>query len=321
MNITHLLPVRNGMKYLPQIEDSILCSVRTGDELIIVENGSIDGTADYLRDLEKLDSRIRVLNLLRGGLIESLNLGLQEASNDWIARCDIDDQYCRERIESQTKLISERSVAVFSDALIIDDYGNEISRVYSPIFPIATGVSLIRNRRTPHSSALINRHAAISVGAYVKEHRFVEDLSLWLRLVRVGDLVSSPIPLMKYRIHGQSVTSASRKSMKEARRNLLSAIGLPKEIFKELEEKSTRHFLAKYENLSYPVERAISFVAERYLLQGCNVSARDGVLDEDFLAVISHFGLLQSIASAKNLIKNESRRIAARRHSIVPTRS
>lgn len=87
-------------------------------------------------------------------------------------------------------------------------------------------VSLISSQRTAHPSILFNKEAVINAGGYREIDFPAEDLSLWLRMSRIGDLVSVPKTLLHYRLSADSITGKRRVESKEMTRKLLTEIGI-----------------------------------------------------------------------------------------------
>ena len=70
-------------------------------ELVIVDDGSTDKTAELLKESSKRDSRIRVINTKPKGIISALNTGLSECNGQYIARMDADDRMDKTRLAKQ----------------------------------------------------------------------------------------------------------------------------------------------------------------------------------------------------------------------------
>ena len=103
MKISVVMPVYNGEEHLPESIDSIL-SQTCGDFefLILNEFGSSQEATDILREYEKKDSRIRLVqNETKLGLAESLNKGFRLAQGKYIARMDADDRSVSTRFEKE----------------------------------------------------------------------------------------------------------------------------------------------------------------------------------------------------------------------------
>jgi glycosyltransferase involved in cell wall biosynthesis len=113
--VSVLMPIRNGATFLPDAMENVSKFLRPIDELIIVDDGSTDKTPQILNELREQFRNFRLVNGSGMGLVSALNVGLEECSYDWVARMDVDDTSSADRLELQTNLISDRTVAIFSD--------------------------------------------------------------------------------------------------------------------------------------------------------------------------------------------------------------
>jgi glycosyltransferase involved in cell wall biosynthesis len=224
--ISFLMPVKNGIDFLPIIRKDIESNLGSDDEIIIVNDNSLDGTGPYLKSWAKKQSQLRVIDSSGEGIVDALNLGLAKANNDWIARFDVDDRYHPMRIDKQRIHITKSAVAIFSDYEVIDEMGTSYGKISSPILPNPTSLSLLQSNRTAHSSVIFNRNAVMDVGGYIKSDFPAEDLSLWLRLSKVGDLITVPELLLKYVIRKGSVTNQKRAAALGKKNELIQKIGI-----------------------------------------------------------------------------------------------
>ena len=90
-HISVILPAYNAKQYLEAAVDSILNQSLTDFELILIDDGSSDGTEQLVRQLAAKDQRIRLVQRPNKGLIATLNEGLALARSPLIARMDADD--------------------------------------------------------------------------------------------------------------------------------------------------------------------------------------------------------------------------------------
>jgi glycosyltransferase involved in cell wall biosynthesis len=224
--VSILMPIKNGINFLPFAMTTILENARAFDEILLVDDGSEDGSIDFCRKWALADSRVCLISNPRSGLVSALNVGLNASANSLVARFDVDDNYMPTRIATQISQISSGDVAVFSDYNFTDTKGNIIGNFPSPVFPHATSVSLIQGRRTAHPSVLFCREAAIEAGGYREEDYLAEDLSLWLRLSRIGSLISIPETLLNYRIVASGISSSNRKLMTDQKNKIIQEIGV-----------------------------------------------------------------------------------------------
>jgi glycosyltransferase involved in cell wall biosynthesis len=254
--VTLLMPIKNGLSFLPASQQSILENARAFDEIVIVDDGSTDGSYDFCHLWTLQDSRVRLIRNRDGSLVSALNLGIAESTNDYIARFDVDDTYLPTRIEKQITSINANEVAIFSDYEMLDKYSQYLSIFPSAIFSHAVSVSLIKSQRTAHPSVLFNKKAVQAVGGYQEEDYLVEDLSLWLRLTRVGQLASVPEVLLKYRFNPQGVSVRNRDLMIGQRELLMNRVGICKlDLEKSLAEIDST--LGKYKSFNYSEMRIL----------------------------------------------------------------
>ena len=92
--VTFAIPVYNALATLPQCVQSILAQT-TGDfELILVDDGSTDGSAQLCDQLARQDQRVRTLHKENGGASSARNLAIQQAQGKWLLFVDADDGIC-----------------------------------------------------------------------------------------------------------------------------------------------------------------------------------------------------------------------------------
>jgi glycosyltransferase involved in cell wall biosynthesis len=266
MEISAILPVYNGAQYIDQALPKILENLNSSDELVIINNGSTDNSIKMLSRWSNLDSRINLLNLKSPGLVSALNIGITESKNNWIARFDIDDVYSPKRIKLQRNAINEESVAIFSDYEFISNRNKGIGIVPSAISAPAVSVSLISSQRTAHPSVMFSKIAFESIGGYQEIDFPAEDLSLWLKLSRVGELSSIPQKLLQYRLNFGSVSAQNRNLITNKTLLLYKSIGINK---KDINDTfaSIDSILKEYDQFSYNGLRKVLMLRELMLLK------------------------------------------------------
>ena len=158
--------------------------------------------------------------------MNALNIGIKESSNNWIARCDVDDTYDSKRIVIHKKAINNEIAGIFTDYEFFSDKNNLLGIIPSAINSESVSVSLSKSQRTAHPSIMYSREAVLSAGGYREDDFPAEDLSLWLRMSKEGKLISIPKVLLNYRLTSQSVSMQKRVLIQEKSRNLLTTIGI-----------------------------------------------------------------------------------------------
>ena len=261
ISVTALLPIKDGLKYIASAKRQLSETCRDKDEILVIDDNSKDGTLNKLLEWATEDPRVRVIRNKGEGLVSALNLGLRESSNNWIARFDVDDRYASDRIDHQIKAIDLKTIAVFSDYEIWTPDSESLGQIPSPVDSDAVKISLISSRRTPHPSVLFSKDAALSIGGYRVEDFPAEDLSLWLRMSRIGNLVSIPKLLLNYELGKTSVTGQKRSLIIEKTHYLHKQIGIQDIILKSGMDRIDE-ILNSYEELTLGYERQILFLQE-----------------------------------------------------------
>ena len=100
-DLTVVMPVFNGGKYVGNAIDSILDQTFRDFEFLVTDDGSTDETPNILAEYARNDSRITVISQENGGITESLNRMVRIASGNFIARMDADDVSMPMRLEKQ----------------------------------------------------------------------------------------------------------------------------------------------------------------------------------------------------------------------------
>jgi len=199
--VTVLMPVFNGAPFLAGAISAVLRQSFGEFELLVVDDGSTDGSPGIARSFR--DPRIRILeNGGNLGIVRTLNRGLAEARTPWIARCDADDISHPRRLEKQYALALATPGAGFvgSHSRIVDARGRVkgFSRTASSHEAICW--DLCFRNPFPHSSAFFLRDGAdyLAVPA-------AEDYDLWSRIARSHRLASVSQALVDYRQHPDSI--------------------------------------------------------------------------------------------------------------------
>jgi len=211
--ISVILPVRNGEPYLADAVHSILNQSLADFELLAIDDGSTDGSASYLREAARRDCRVSVVSNRNKGLVEALNLGLELARGEFIARMDADDVAASIRFERQIAFLNANpSVGVVGTALtLIDNRGHTIGVNDYPTDPAQVHAALERmDCVVAHNSVMARRAVITSAGGYREAFRHGEDYDLWLRVIESHRIANLPERLMWYRWHANSVTQTQR---------------------------------------------------------------------------------------------------------------
>jgi len=219
VSVSVVLPVRDGERFVHEALESVLRQTYSDLEVVVVDDGSTDGTGDVLAGLR--DERLRVVRQEPTGLVAALQRGLAEARAPLVARMDADDVSEPERLERQVDLLARRPRVGMAATwvAVIDEDGRELRREVLPSAHQDLARRLLLRNPFQHGSVLLRREAIEAIGGYRADYGANEDYDLWRRLARSWELACVPEVLYRYRVHPGAVTQTDPERV--ARRELL----------------------------------------------------------------------------------------------------
>lgn len=191
--VSVLLPVHNASATLELSIGSILQQSLRDWELIVVDDGSTDGTAGILANVARSDLRIRIVSPGRVGLVKALNLGLEQTRGEFVARMDADDESHPERLAEQVAWLQGNppiglvgcQVSYGGDRAANEGYALHVDWTNE----LSTHEEIALNRFVespfPHPSVMFRRELVAKHGGY-RDGDFPEDYELWLRWLDAG---------------------------------------------------------------------------------------------------------------------------------------
>lgn len=205
--VSVLMSVRDGMPWLESAVASILGQTLADLELIVLDDGSRDGTGRFLASLH--DVRLRVVHQSPVGLTASLNRALGLARAPLIARLDADDYAVPERLARQVAFLDAHpDVGVLgSAAREVDREGREVEVVRPPLDDVTIRRTLIRRNPFVHSTVVVRRAVLDRAGAYDERLTVAQDYDLWMRLAAVTRLANVPDTLVTRRLLATRVSA------------------------------------------------------------------------------------------------------------------
>jgi len=206
--VSVLMSVHNGEKYLPETLDTLLAQTVRDFELVIIDDGSEDGTAEILRAYGRRDVRIRSVRNERNIQIPaSLNRGLKLCRAPIVARADADDLYVPEYLETQVRYLQSRpEVGVISSAFHVADADGKILYTrYLPTEDRQIRFELLFMSRFLHPTTVFRADLVRRSGGYNEQYHKAEDYELWARLRDQTRFANHPEPLVRYRRHPSTI--------------------------------------------------------------------------------------------------------------------
>ena len=212
------MPFYNAEAYLEDAIKSVLAQTFQEWELILVDDGSSDGSLDIAKKYEQLDSRIRVISDgLNKKLPARLNQIINEAKYDYIARMDADDVMHPQRLEKQLSFLEDnKKYDLVSSGLISIDNQNEVKgfRCVCQLYDNFSKPSL--SYPIVHPSVMARKSWYLR-NQYSERYPRAEDFELWTRSIINNDFRMAVLPdlLLYYREEGNLSRDKIIKSYKD----------------------------------------------------------------------------------------------------------
>lgn len=231
--VTVLMPSYNHARYVEQAVRSVFDQSYRPLELVVVDDGSSDGSVEILERLRRVAPiPMRVIPAQHRGLCAALNLGVRDARGEYISVLASDDAYLPNKLELQMPLLVHHPNAplVHADFEVIDGDGRRTGlRGDDYLPPLARGDALrglLMLQSEVRSVTVIMRKAALlAVGGYDESLR-AEDWQVFLRMAKLGPFLAVDSPVVLRRVHGENLTikGPSRKKHFSLREDLLFEI-------------------------------------------------------------------------------------------------
>lgn len=208
INISVLMSVYNGEKYLKEAIDSILNQTYKHFEFIIVNDGSVDDSEKII--LGYNDERIKYINRENGGLSAALNTGLFIAKGEFIARMDADDISHKKRLEKQLAFMkNNKNIAALGAGITyMEENGEQIFSYVNKMSSNEIRNNILKSCPIAHPTAFYRRDIAIKCGGYYEKiKQYFEDHLLFKKMLTYGDLYNLDESLLNYRLVSTSITS------------------------------------------------------------------------------------------------------------------
>jgi glycosyltransferase involved in cell wall biosynthesis len=207
--VSVILPVYNAEKYLKEAIDSILNQTYTDFELILINDGSTDGSQEIIDNYK--DHRIvHISNEINKGLIYSLNKAIDFAKGKYIARMDADDIALPQRFEKQVEYLEKTNISILATKVKLIDENGETLHDWDDDAKNITAVQiknfLLKDNCVAHPT-IMGKTAVFKKYKYQYNQKYSEDYDLWLRITADGMAIEKiSEPLLLHRILDTSAT-------------------------------------------------------------------------------------------------------------------
>jgi GT2 family glycosyltransferase len=208
--ISVVMPVFNAGRFVAEAIQSVLDQDFEDFELVIVDDGSTDGTGAIIERFAALDARVIPVSQHNQGIVPALDRAIGLARAPLLARMDADDVSLPGRLAAQHEhLIAHPEVAAVGGHVeIIDEAGRIVGRSFASVGPERVKREAERYSPLTHAAVMMRRAAVEQVGGYRPFYRIAQDLDLWLRLLDEGYLLDNINRfVLRYRHHESSVST------------------------------------------------------------------------------------------------------------------
>lgn len=243
--VTIVMPAYNAEAYIGETIDSLLQQSFSNFELLVIDDGSTDATADRVKPFLK-DGRVRYIAQANQGPSSARNVGIRMARGKYITCMDADDLSSAERLEKQLAFLNENP-----DVGVCGTWartmGAQVRDMCPPIEDRAIRAQMLFDNCFIHSSVMM-RAAILEQVDPVYRAMLAEDYDLWDRLSKLTRMHNIPEKLILYRMHAaqaseQKSEQVSEGAMAVRRRRMRELLGREISIY---EEQSLRRLLSHH---------------------------------------------------------------------------
>jgi glycosyltransferase involved in cell wall biosynthesis len=216
-DVSVVIPTHNRRRLLGQTVRSALGQVGVEVEVIVVDDGSSDGTADAVASIG--DDRVRLLRHRRPlGVAVARNAGAGAARGAWVALLDDDDLWAPDKLKRQLEAAAAAEAGwVYAGVVEVDAEGRLLGGS-APPSPEELLAGLRRRNLMPagSSNVAVRSDLLSASGGFDPRLRHLADWDLWLRLAGLGRPACAPAPLVAYRLHHGQATLDTTGMLAEA---------------------------------------------------------------------------------------------------------
>jgi hypothetical protein len=217
--ISVVMPVHDGERFLPEAVTSVLSQTHRDLELIVVDDGSTDRTAEILASYARTDPRVIIRRQVQNrGVLAARSEGLRHARGGFIAVMDADDVCLPWRLARQLEYLSKHPEIgiVGSYVQVIDEKGRPGRIKVYPQEPGLVAWSLCFFNSVANPTVLIRRTVMEALAWHSMEGEGpAQDYSFFIRASRVTKLANLPEVLLHYRVWPKNMTRQSWQAQEQ----------------------------------------------------------------------------------------------------------
>jgi glycosyltransferase involved in cell wall biosynthesis len=206
--VSVIIPSYNSAQFLAQALDSVLAQTLPPAEVLVVDDGSTDGTRTLVETYTaRYPNLVRYLPQKNGGQGEARNHGLRVARSDWVAFLDADDWWKPEKLARQVTLLETSPDAELLYTGLEMQYADGATEKRLPIQPSDLWPTLRHSNRITPSTVMAKRKVLLDAGGFDPQFRGTEDWELWVRLGPQLKVACLRDALTCYRVSDASIST------------------------------------------------------------------------------------------------------------------
>lgn len=216
--ISVVVPMYNSEKTILSVLEGICAqnNIRNIKEIIVVNDGSTDNSKKIVEEyIKHSESNIRLINKENGGVSSARNIGMRESTGEWIAFCDSDDIWFKNKLEIQIGYINSNEIDFLGS-----NHSDEVLRIFTKKITSLYHASVkdLCIKMFPQTSTVIMRKQIFEeIGGFDEKQKYAEDGNYFLKIAGKYRLYYSPEKVLCYglgkRGFGVSGLSANLKEM------------------------------------------------------------------------------------------------------------
>ena len=212
--VSVVIPAYNAERFIAQTIESVIAQTYQKLEILVIDDGSSDSTANIVQYYIKKDTRITLIQQANAGVAAARNRGIEKALGEFIAPIDADDIWFPEYLEAQLPLMDDLKVGmVYAWSVFIDEAGRLMKTCQSNLWQGDDYLPLINRNLPGNASCVLMRHSYVRlIGGYDSSYRTLnaqgcEDWDLYLRLAEKFETRVVPRLLVGYRQVQESMST------------------------------------------------------------------------------------------------------------------
>jgi glycosyltransferase involved in cell wall biosynthesis len=214
MKISVIMAAYNSEKFIEKTINSILNQTYKDFELIVVNDGSNDSTAEIVTRLATKDPRITLLQKENGGTSSARNAGIDKSTGEYLAFIDADDVWDDvTKLEKQHAFLSTNIDYVLvgcSRVKLINSEDTLIKYFYLPKTDKEIRKAFLRKNCFIASTVMTRKEPVNSFAGFNNDYAIVEDYDLWLKIGTKGKMANLDSFTASYRVYNVSKSSSNR---------------------------------------------------------------------------------------------------------------